>query len=362
MTIILYLGIAGISVYLCKFAFYSKQKVYRYVSWIAIIGLLSVLAAFRGNTGTDSLMYRTTYENINAVSRIQSFESGYVYLVKILNAMHLPYQSLFFVMSMLTVIFLMLFIQNEKENIDVSVAVFLMVTDLYLSAFNLMRQGLAIAILLYAYAVFLDKKYFRSIILIIFAMFFHKSALIGFAVIGAAIIFKRRHSKAIMVSCFLILLYLVFHREILGDIVYFIVRNKYYVSYITRDAATDATFVGYITRILPILFISTIFIKQYQKEPKFFVFYVMMIGGYILSLLGVFTATMVQRVGFYFSYLYIVVLAYCANRSWCIARFRFNKNIIKFLVCLYAIVMFFYSYVIRGFSNLIPYQGLFKIK
>lgn len=357
-SVIIYLGIAIFTSLLIKKAFFSKSKINQYFSCAIVLFLPSLLAAFRGNTGVDSSMYRISYGNIDSVSRWQNFEKGYVWLVKLLNGLGLPYQMLFFVMEFLTILFFLLFLNNEKKNVDIKIAMFVFMCDLYMSSFNIMRQALAITIVLYAFSEFMNDKYAKSIVVILFACLFHGTALLGLAVIGGKLLFQNRFSKPIMLICFAVILYFVFHRELLGKLVYSIIHNRYYASYITRNAASDGSYFGYILKCTPVLVVTLLSFKSYDKNTKYKVYSGLMIGGYIISLLGVMTATQVQRVGYYYIYLNSIILAYFANYDLVLKNIRIKKNICQFFVVIYVLMMFFYNYAYRNFGEFIPYQGL----
>lgn len=361
ITIVLYVGLATVMAYIIPYCFRTRNSFNRKFAYFVAFLLPTLLAACRGNTGTDSNMYQNTYYDIENVQRWQDFELGYQMLVKLLNYFNLPYQFLFGIMGFLTCFFIILFIKNEKNNINVSVAVFIYFIDLYLGSFNIMRQGLAITMVLYAFSLFLDKKYIRFLIVILSACLFHSSAMLGFVIVAGKIIFDNRYSKFMYIVISGIVLYFVFHRELLGKIAYIISHSSYYASYITRDAESEGSILKYFLKIFPVLFISILFILQKNVSDRIKVYFGLMLGGYLISVLGVITATQVHRIGYYFSYLVIIVLSSCCNSSIIIGNKKITTQTTSVVVVLYFILVFFYNYVYRGFCDLIPYQGLFPL-
>ena len=359
ITIVLYIGIA---ITVSQFAWYaicSKYSFNEKVGWIYITIIPALVAAFRYKTGTDSNMYMNSYLDIGSIMRYQDFEKGYLWLVEVLNNCGFSYQMMFFLMNFMTLVFLFLLFKREKDIIDIKIATFIFILDLYLNSFNMMRQALAITMVMYAFSLFTDRKYIYSCFVIGAAMLFHGSALLGMAIVLGKIVFDNRYSKVMYVAVIYIVLYLINNRDLFGSIVYYISGSGYYASYITRDAESDGSLLGYFIKILPILLICLICLEKISKNKKMKVYFGMMFGGYILSALGVITATQVQRVGYYFSYLSIVVLAFCCKTDLVVGRIKIGKNVVKTLIILYYIVMFFYKFVYKGFCDLIPYQGFF---
>lgn len=357
ISVCLYLFVIGFDTWIVKFAYFSKNVLNRRISTGIIIISQTMLATFRYMTGTDSAMYILSYNDLNRVNRYQEFEGGYIFLVKVLNNMNLSYHALFFCFSFLQTIFILLLIKNEITYINVRLAMFIYSITLYLSSFNIMRQALAIVIVMYAFSVFMDGKYIQSIFLILFALLFHNSALLGFCVIIVKILYKSKHKKILTIMGCGILLYFIFHRELLGNIIYSISGNLYYASYVLRDTEETGNVFLYIVKIIPIIIIATLYFKKYEKNIRYLLYYVMMLGGYILSMLGVFTATQVQRVGYYFSYLQIILLAFCGNNDSFMKKI--GKKTITVLIVMYYLLMFFYSNVYKGHAELIPYLGIF---
>lgn len=359
ITLILYLCIAGVTVLLLHKSSNSENKFNQRMYLILALIITGLLAAFRGSTGSDSAMYRIAYESGGkGVFRWSEFEPGFLMLIKIMRSLHFPYQAFFFVMQTITSVFIFKAIMNEKENINVPVAVLIYMTDLYLTSFNMMRQAVAVAMGLYAFSAYCKGKRIRSIILICFATLFHKSALICFIIVFAKPFFENKYAQIIMGCVFVITLFLVFNRPLFGKLVEIITGSVYYASYITRDAQSDGSLIGYFLKNGMIIIITALYFSYYKKHPEMLTYFGLMVCGYILSSLGAITATDVQRIGIYFTSLNIILTGFCCKRDLKIGKFIFFNNWAQ-LVCVgYFLCLFFYNIFYRGFSELVPYQGL----
>lgn len=360
ITITIYLGLAFVFSKLLPVAFYSKYNSDKSLAWIMLLLIPSLLAAFRKGTGTDSLMYMKAYENWNSLNRWQDMESGFIWICNSLKKFHISYQGMFFLMEILTIFFMLLFIKREKEYIDVRLAGFIICIDFYLNSFNAMRQMLAVSMVLYGFSLFNGKKYISSFIIILCACTFHGSALIGMAIFVAKIIFDNRYSKLMYALCSVTVLYFIFHRNLLGKFVYIITGSNYYASYITRDAESEGSITGYFIKLLPILLFSVIQLKNIIKNNQFKVYYGLMLIGYFFSLLGNITETQVHRAGWYFSYLNIIIMPFCSKYDLTLyGNIILKKKYLTYIIYFYYFVMFIYNFIIKGFSELVPYKGLF---
>ena len=368
LTFILYILQAIVLAKLFKYKGNLKGKGEKSFIFFLALLLPSLMAAFRGATGTDSIMYRTVYEfGEESVLRWQEFESGFMLLISILRKLHLPYQALFFTMSFLTTLFVYLWIDKEKEHINIELSVFTYFMTMYLYSYNALRQALAVAICLYAVSLFIRKRKIIGVILIFIATFFHASALIVLVVVFAKFIFENRYKRIFLMSVVVVALYLVANRDLLGNIVRVVTGSNYYASYITRDAYTDGSMIGYYIKISPIILISAFNFKNYKKYSNMYTYFGLLIGGYILGSLGSVTGTQVGRVGDYFQYLNIVVLGFCATQSMPLPKMggkrsvKIGKNTVTGIIYSYVLIHEIYSVLIRNFGEYLPYQGLFKL-
>lgn len=332
------------------------------MSCMAIAALLcGLIAAFRGTTGSDSAMYINAFINgPQSISRWEEFEIGFVIVVNVLNTLGATYHWFFFLMEFLTSLFVFLAVAEERNLIDTKLAVFIYMTDLYFFGFNGLRQAVAVGIGLYAMVLYFNEKRVGSFLWILFAACFHRSALICILAYALKLICKNRYRKMIMWLIFGVALILVANRQLLGEIVYILTGSGYYRGYLTRTAPVDTTVFKYYLKLAPLLLVVFANIKNYEKGNEFFVYFVLMVVGLIISSLGAITQTQVARLGMYFSYMKILVCGFCVAQK---IPIRMNcmsgKIFVRGLLYIFFYGMFFYSYFIRGFSMLVPY-GLFK--
>lgn len=369
-TFIFYFIIASISSELLYRGFKNNSKNRQKYYIFFTIFLMSLIAALRATTGTDSEMYIKAYNDIDSIFRWQDFEIGFVLLIRFLNFLHFPYHSLFFIMETGTLLFLFLSLNKFKDDIDIKFSVFLIFSDFYMMSFNGMRQIFAVSIGLYAMILYIKtdgincsvslKNKLSGIGLIIFASLFHKSVMVCMAIIVVKFIFNNRHYKIILFGSSVIILFMINHRDILGKLVYFFTHNYYYVGYVVRDAYTDGTVMGGFIKIAPILAVTVFSYKNYSKKYDIKIFSALMVCGYLFSLLENITNTQVGRAGWYFSYFSIIIVPYCMKHPIWIGNLKFKSKDIKMFMYIYILLYFLYNYCYRGFSEVVPYMGLFN--
>ena len=340
---------------LCK----DKKKKGYYIFWfLSILILLSLVACFRGKTGTDSNMYASLYKRQQFIRGVSSdFELGYVMICKVLYSLRLPYQALFFTMSFLQSFFVFKVIEYERHAIDVRLVAFVYLASIYLASFNVMRQSLAVAICLYAIVIYLDKKIIKSFVLIILATQIHSTAFIVFGIIFAKFVFDKK-SKILMALIFSVGIYFVFNREILNEIYKMI--TGHYTGYLGRDVETDGSLFGYVIKLSPILLLMILSYKEYLKNRRYLTYFGLTISGEILGMLEYFTNTQVGRIGWYFSYLNMIVLGYIAQSGLKMRKdIYFSPKMISLVIYSYSYVIFVYNFAIKNFGELFPYHGFF---
>lgn len=362
LTFFLYVAITGTTTALVSKGVKTDKKGFRLIILLFTAIILSIMAAYRGGTGTDSLMYQKAYTyGIGSVFRYSEFEIGFRILIDILKGFGFTYHALFFVMSFTGTCFVFATILHFEDCIDVKLAAFVYVLNLYFYSYNAMRQGMAICICLYAMTAFVEGKNLKSLVCILLAGMFHTSAFICIAIIAARFLYQRRYSKVFIVATIAVALFLVFNRYLLGDIVYRLTSSLYYASYFKRDAYADGSTVRYYIKALPLLFVSLKSYRNYESKSEMRVFFVLMICGIILGSLETMTATQVGRVGAYFDNLEILLIPFCARYSLpLIGKIKLSRRNLIQILYLYYFLLAAYSMFYRGFSDMVPYLGLFK--
>lgn len=338
-----------------------SDKKRRYIAYIILTIITSLVAGFRDTTGTDSAMYKYMFItndyhlNINGqICRAVSVEKGYIFINSLARKI-MPYSMFLFCISFVTIYLLILCIDRYRNDINVYIAALVLYTTIYLTSFNIMRQGLAISIGLFGFFEYLNDKKITALVFIIVAILIHTSAIILLLIFGVKKICNSKNSKIYMSVVLLISVVLVRERNLLGYIVEFVTRSDYYAGYFIRDAATGSNLYKYFLRISPVLCIALLYLFNFKENNNFKIIIFMMILGYILAGIGSETDTQVGRIGLYFQTLDIYATGYMSNTDLRIGKLIVDRKIIGLIIGLYFVIWFIYSIIINNNGQLIPY-------
>ncbi|MEE6637646.1 EpsG family protein [Limosilactobacillus pontis] len=358
LTFILYGFIILLFPYFVNLSLKQKRNT-KTIALVLISFLCALVATFRGNSGTDTSMYRTLYNFGEAsITRWVSIEPGYMFLNNIFKGVGVSSNLFFGFLNLLTTFFVLLSIDREKNKVNVYVSSLIYFSTLYFQSFNIMRQALAVAICLYAICLYLDNTKVASVTLILIATLIHRSAIISLAIIVAKFMFEKRNSKLLIIISVAILMLLVLDRNLFGKIILTLTGSQYYASYVLRNSGSRGSFLLYYVKLLPILLISFLEIKNYKHSPNITVMFALMLFGYILSSLGVFTSTDINRLGMYFSTCDILVMGYCANHNISVGNLYIKKNLLIGVILIYFILVFFIQTFILGYYEIVPYHNM----
>ena len=148
-----------------------------------IIAIIIILAAFRSEeTGADTPGYMREYGEIARLTWQQITErfngySTYYYLSKVFRELHMPLFVWFAFVEFVYLYAIKLFIGKYSTDKILSLILFI---SMGLFTFSLagLKQVMAMALMLYAFYLFSEKKYIITIILIVLAYLSHNTSLI----------------------------------------------------------------------------------------------------------------------------------------------------------------------------------------
>ena len=155
----------------------------RILCLFTIIFPLLVISSIRYAVGTDYFTYKDIYifttENIN-FSNIFSFyiEPLYVLVNMLAKILFNNAQGVFFLSSLIFLIFSILGIDNFRKKISFPFAVFIFFTVFFQISFNNVRQMIAVSIVFYALKYIYDRKLYKYILFVIIASMFHKTSIV----------------------------------------------------------------------------------------------------------------------------------------------------------------------------------------
>lgn len=160
----------------------ARYKAESMACFVACFGIV-FLAAFRGETvGTDTLGYISDYIDVETMSFSDIAERyegyvGYYYPSKVFTMIGIPIWGWFGFVELIYISSIWRLIKKYSSDRLYSCILF-MVTGLFMFSLAGLKQTLAMALILHSYLDLVEKRYVRSILLVIITFFVHPAALI----------------------------------------------------------------------------------------------------------------------------------------------------------------------------------------
>lgn len=201
--------LAYLIVYACSVSlFYAGQKSHRGAVPLYICALLlpALLAGLRDySIGTDVLVYGNAWFRLAVRSEdfwgyfnhVRSGGSGLLYALfnyiisRVFDSPHVFY--FFWMLAELTLVFLAA--KRLEDVVDVPFAMLTYYLLFYNTSLNILRQSMAMIIILFGYDDIRKNRVFRYGILVVVAMLFHASGIVGLALYVLHFILQRRLKK-----------------------------------------------------------------------------------------------------------------------------------------------------------------------
>lgn len=339
---------------------------------IFVILLIVLLASFSGlrdaTVGRDTTGY---YEMINAlrlgndyyIARYNAREPGFGLLVSAVLGLTNSTTMVFLVVALIINALIIFRFWELRNIVSFRFAVLFYLCIFYPFTFSGIRQCLAVAIVFNATRFIERRMFIVYFLMIILAFTFHISAVIGVLMLCVDIVFSREHSNRTWIKV------LVFVATFVAIILWDRIMDWIYnVALYTPERMFADKDVGLMHFLRMGLAVTSIYIIRNEnmllmKSPvrnnadvvilmrneilRMYVFYA------LLSLLGGFLGSNVERVGWYvINYLCLLLAIKQPKRSRLIDILH---RAIKFAIVGYS----FYYFVIRGIENLTPYYSVF---
>ena len=198
--------------------------------------LFTLVSALRYGVGTD---YFDTYANILhlvELGRPFHFEFLFLKLNELVVFFGGNIQMLMAICAILTVPMFFLFVKRNVTSKYWFFSIFLFIGfTIYYATMNVVRQYVAIAILLLAYDFFKNKKYIGFILLALLAALFHTSAIISLLILPVYFIVKNGKITKLFVFFYFISLICIFvdAREIF-KLLDFLIPSRY-INYLNSE-------------------------------------------------------------------------------------------------------------------------------
>lgn len=326
------------------------------LEFVVVFSPFVCIYGFRVNVGVDYPTYLMYYDYfkiaINSWSSIliQNFEPGYVILNKIGFIIFNNEYAVFLTSGILIFALLYLIICQYKYTVNTTILIYVFFMAYFGTSCNIVRQTIAMMIVVVGYKYVLEKKYFKYLFVCFVAFLFHKSALICVFII----IFDKFYDYIrIKIKGFIIFLsiLIVFGGQYLINAINTL--DLFKVTYFRAGLNIDAFL--FLLYLIPEIY----FIEKYKKnllqkninyERLISIFYLQI----PFQLLDIYSASL-QRMSIYFSIVRIILIP-------AIVYSYKNTNdyrSIRAMVLMWYLLFFVMTEIVLTGNGLFPYDFFF---
>lgn len=379
MTI--YLIIFAISVIL--FFFSEKVKVGFFERILVLLGLIapSLLAGMRSlYVGTDVLTYvyplfhiaessssYLQYLNMPALNggilqTVSSYEYGYTFLTYVVAKLTGSFQFLQFFIEFFILSFIYLGIRRLKiDNMPIWFCMLTYYLLFFNNSLNIVRQWMAMSILLYGFKYIKEQKLTKFIITILFAYLFHSTAIIGLLLYllywiikvssKRSLVFNSYSNNSLSVTAVSFILVVFFSCAVI-----LLINRLYpllgtlglskYSYYLSGDFSFSIN--QFILKV-PILLIISLNINEIFKKDSKIYFYLILVLDVIASQLASLSDYSI-RMSIYLAMFNIYGYAILSE-----SNNRVKMFVIRFLIIIYLLIYWYYTYCVKGNDQTVPY-------
>jgi hypothetical protein len=316
-------------------------------------GVLFLVAALRYGPGTDYwARYVPIFRRVRAGWDVDT-EYGYLLINRAVASATSDYQWLFAVMSLLTIGLFYRFIVRMSMNPALSVYVFVF-GGTYLEAFNLVRQGLAIAILVNTIELIVRKKALPFVLLTLLAATFHSSALLWLAVWPIVRIRGGNLARLALISG-LVLVVLAAPQTLALLITRF---SPGYSWYFQSNYGEVRAFDPSGLAIAILIFVASLFVLRGEESRSGYTIAVMNLQAVQIAALvaTISVAYAFSRLSYYFTPIQVLavplVLSTIPDRT-------IRRSLTMIVMIIYA-ATFYFKFVVWNAHGVMPYESIFS--
>ena len=347
---------------------YFSNKSISIIALSIIVLLHSVVLGLRDiGVGIDTTVYieKYFYEAIyvNSFQELINSTHDYGYLLlSIICTWILPLpHSIMFGTEFVIILFFILGIWNYKKIFDVKIWIFITLFCLMYSmhTLNLMRQSCAIAILFYAFSLYLQDKKKIFIILLFIAHLFHTSAFFFIIVPVYYQISKLKNTKIKYIFIFTVLIVLVFGiysyfsiMEVMGN---YSLLSKYAENYGSNSeyVAEGFSTLGFRYTFTGLIIVYLLFYCKKRCIIEKNQFFFMMLIYISSSILVQYLSSVVQFAGRIGYYILVVWMLYCSM----LMTKRELSILVKLFLLLNAFYEWYFDFGVGNGGEVIPYNS-----
>lgn len=343
----IYLGVTLLScvIYFILDRIWKKKSIIKI--FIALLPML-VVSAVRYNVGWDYLdIYTNGFYMIGEGYMPHYFsEVPFDWMVGLIyNISNENPDWLFIICSTITFIYITKAIKEQSVNVVFSIALIFLIRYYFLTL-NIVRQGIAMSIILYSLKFIKEKNFKKYLLMILFATCFHLMSLVYIPIYFLCQINWKKKQNAIILALIPVIAVTLY---------IFVAKFTKYGAYIESGIESNNLLLHEILLGGFILFIATIEKKHVEIEKEYFhIYYVLQVITFVIAICSKFLP-LSDRIVWLFYIQNIVFIPLIIKNVKSIA-----KKILLILIALSIMSINIYAQAVMTDSySIIPYQTIF---
>ena len=343
----IYFMIFFASLFITFITYKSSNKKVRLFGYILSFLVIFLPHGLRLGIGTDYFKIYVPYFYAIGKGTRQFSEPVFNFLNLIIYNTTGDYKHLFFVCSFLFFLFIYIVIVKKSKNVLSSIAL-IFLTQCYFYSMNMVRQSIAVAIILFIFLCFDNKNTVKKILGVIFCSLIHSSAILLLPFIFLSRIRITSKTKI------LILLICNIINTFFSSVIYNIILNNTHYSWYLESMYSNMDLSLSLIIINVAIFIISIFYSKYEKDDENFKICNNM-NFFGLCVLSLSTIPLVGRLVRYFTIFQIVLLPFIFNFEK-VPKRRFAIKSVVYAMLIFAVIS---QIFIQGGEQVLPYKSVF---
>lgn len=268
------------------FHFAQLKKEKNYIIYFFMICLLFFISAIRYDVGQDYQHWLEVYNWIEkGYAGGEYVEIGYRLLNVIIQK--IPIFNVYFLYIITSAIIIFSFGYVIKKNVEPKywfLSLFIFIgSGIFFATLNLVRQYIAIVIVLLGLHFLMQNKYIRFILFVLLASLFHTSSFIMILFIPFYILFRnQKHEKILLLIYIISLIFIVIDIRQFIDFFSFLIPERW-KWYLESNFLTHKNYSAVVKQLFPNLILIFIMINRRKITEKEDVFYLMLFVNVIIT-------------------------------------------------------------------------------
>ena len=341
--------------YRSKYRKFGREKDNKYGHWFLLFSCLSIylIMAFRYNVGIDNDNYLNNFQSIRSIKDIaEYYEPGFGLLTYLCNVLFGDYQVFIFITSIITGILFFKTLYRDADFLVLALLGFVSV-NLYFMSFTVIRQFLAIAVVLMSIPYIEKQKPWQFLAIWAIAISLHYSA----ALFGLVYFFSMEskwltNKVKIIILATLAVLTITYTELIIGEVLQTaaLLRETYADLEYTGDTNNLNMLLSVIPGLLVIIFFHKSLIKANPTNKVYIWMYLIFV---LTKILGHYVPFM-SRTHFYFDIAFVVLMSYLPRLTP-----KATRPIVYLVLVLY-FAHFINNIFVYQPDDFLPYHSIFN--